>query len=385
MSERLPRNRAFDELTTYAFVRLAEAKAEAKSRGIRVIDFSIGDPHEKTPSRIREKMLGSVPERSSYPAAAGKPELRRAIADWVKKRFTVDLDPDSHIVPTNGSKEGIYLIHQAVIDPHSDRTVILIPDPAYPVYEIATKFAGGQPVPVPLVPELGFLPDLESLPADLLRRTALFWINYPNNPTGAVAPRGFYEKALAFAREHRFWLASDEAYSEIYFDDAPPGALEFGLEGLLQFQTLSKRSAMTGYRSGFIAGDPEMMGLLRKVRPSQGNASPEFVQAAAIEAWSDESHVEDQREIYRKKRDILLPLFQKAGMRIGGSEATFYLYIHVPKGETSEQFATRMLESGICVVPANYFGASGEGWVRFALVPTAAECEEAAAILEKLL
>jgi len=379
-----PLNRAFGSLATYPFVRLDEAKTAARARGIEVIDFTIGDPREETPARIRERLLRSVPRRSSYPPAAGTPELRGAVARWCERRFGVRLDPDAHILPSNGSKEAVYLIHQAVVDP-GGRRAVLIPDPAYPVYEIAARFAGGEPVPVPLKPELGFLPDLDSLSPDLLRRTALFWVNYPNNPTGGVAGRDFYTKALALAREHGFWLASDEAYSEIWFDGPPPGALEAGLENLIVFNTLSKRSAMTGYRSGFIAGDPELMGLLRKIRPSQGVATPHFVLEAAVEAWEDEEHVAEQRRIYAEKREILLPVLRRKGLEIGGSQATFYLYLRVPAGESSEAFATRLLEAGIAVVPANYFGAAGEGWARVALVPTRGECERAASILDRIL
>lgn len=379
-----PRNSAFASLATYPFVRLDEAKAEARGRGIELIDFSIGDPHEETPERIRARLLASVPRRSSYPAAAGTPALRRAVADWIAGRYHVDVDPEAHLLPCNGSKEAVYLIHQAVIDPASDRRVVLIPDPAYPVYEIATRFAGGEPVPVPLVPELGFLPDLSALPPELLARVALCWINYPNNPTGAVAGPEFYSAILDLARRHGFWLASDEAYSEIWFDHAPRGAIEFGVQNLLVFQTLSKRSAMTGYRSGFIAGDPEMIALLRKIRPSQGVATPAFVQEAAIEAWSDEEHVADQRKIYAEKREILLPLLRRKGLRIGGTQATFYLWFATPRG-SSEAFARELLEQGVVVTPGNYFGAAGEGWVRMALVPTRDECARAARILETVL
>jgi acetylornithine aminotransferase len=382
---RRPRNPAFDTLETYPFVRLDEAKAAARARGIRVLDFTIGDPHEETPGRIRERLLRSVPLRSSYPPAAGTTALRSAIAGWIERRFGARLDPERHILPSNGSKEAVYLVHQAVIDPRGDRRVVLIPDPAYPVYEIAARFAGGEPVPVPLLPDLGFLPDLGAIPEETLGRTALLWVNFPNNPTGAVADRDFYRRALDLARAHGFWLASDEAYSEIWFDAPPPGALELDLDGLVVFNTLSKRSAMTGYRSGFIAGDPELIALLRTVRPSQGVATPHFVMDAACEAWGDEEHVADQRRIYREKREVLLPVLERKGMRLGGSRATFYLYYGVPAGETSEGFARRLLEHGVSVAPASYFGAAGEGWVRMALVPTLEECREAAEILERVL
>jgi acetylornithine aminotransferase len=379
-----PRNRAFDRLGTYPFVRLEKDKKDAAARGIRIIDFGMGDPQERTPDRIRRALLDAVPDRAGYPPAVGPVEQRRAMADWVRGRFGVALDPDRHILPSNGSKEAVYLLHQALVDPFSERRLVLIPDPAYPVYEIGTAFAGGIPEFVPLLEERNFLPDLDSIPAEIWRRTALLWLNYPNNPTGAVAPLDLYRKALDLARTHGFWVASDEAYSELWFDEPPVSALQAGLDGLVVLNTLSKRSAMTGYRSGLIAGDPEVIDLLRLVRPSQGVATPIFVAAASVAAWSDEGHVAGQRALYREKREVLMPALHRKGLRLAGSEATFYLWIRVPEGETSEGFAGRLLEAGLVLAPGNYFGRRGEGYVRMALVPTLELCREAAAILEKI-
>jgi len=388
MTRTRPRNRAFAGLETYPFVRLEKAKADAAARGIRIIDFGMGDPQERTPDLIREALLRSVPDRAGYPPAPGTADLRRAMAEWVGRRFGVQLDPERHVLPSNGSKEAVYLIHQAVVDPFADRRIVLIPDPAYPVYEIGTIFAGGIPQPVPLLEERGFLPDLDAIPAETWRRTALLWLNYPNNPTGAVAPLDLYERALDLAREYGFWVASDEAYSELWFDRPPVSAIQAraGMEGLVVLNTLSKRSAMTGYRSGLIAGDPEMISLLRTVRPSQGVATPIFIQAAAAVAWRDEEHVAGQRALYAAKREILKPVLEKKGLKIAGSAATFYLWIRVPEGAgTSEEFATRLLESGIVVAPGSYFGRHGEGYVRMALVPTIELCREAVAIIEGVL
>lgn len=380
-----PRNPAFQSLATYPFVRLEEAKRAAAARGIRIIDFGMGDPQERTPARIRQTLLESVPDRASYPPASGTPSLRDAMAGWIKRRFGVALDPDRHLLPSNGSKEAVYLLHQAVIDPWSDRRIILIPDPAYPVYEIGTRFAGGTPEFVPLPEERGFLPDLDAIPSETWRRTALLWLNYPHNPTGATAALDLYRKALDLAHEHGFWVASDEAYSELWFDAPPASAIQAGLEGLVVLNTLSKRSAMTGYRSGLIAGDPELIGMLRTVRPSQGVATPLFVQQAAVAAWEDEGHVAEQRGLYRDKRDVLLPALTRKGLHVAGSVATFYLWIRVPQGETSESFASRLLEHGLVLAPGNYFGRQGEGYVRMALVPTLDLCREAARIIERVL
>lgn len=380
-----PRNPAFNSLSTYPFVRIEEAKRAAAARGIRVIDFGMGDPQERTPQRIRDALLNNIPERASYPPAAGTPELRLAIAQWISGRFQVSLDPESHLLPSNGSKEAVYLLHQAVIDPSSDRRIVLIPDPAYPVYEIGTRFAGGIPEPLPLSEENGFLPDLDAIAPETWRRTALLWLNYPNNPTGAVAGIDLYRKALALAHEYGLWVASDEAYSELWFDAAPPSALQAGIEGLIVLNTLSKRSAMTGYRSGLIAGDPEMIKQLRMLRPSQGVATPLFVQAAARTAWDDETHVAGQRDLYRAKRDVLIPVLQEKGLKLAGSVATFYLWVHVPTGETSDGFAGFLLDQGIAVMPGSAFGRCGEGFIRMALVPTLELCKEARTILERCL
>jgi succinyldiaminopimelate transaminase len=350
-----------------------------------LIDFGMGDPNEPTPQSIRRRLAEAIPERAGYPAAWGLPSLRRAMAQWVRRRFEVRLDPDRHLLPSNGSKEVLYLLHQAVIDPRSEKRNVLIPDPSYPVYRIGTLFAGGIPVELPLDRSNGFLPDLDAIPESTLEKTALLWLNYPHNPTGAVAQRELYEKALACAAKHRFWVASDEAYSEIWFEDPPPSALQVGLEGLIVVNTLSKRSAMTGYRSGMIAGDPDMIGNLRRLRPSQGVATPTFIQEAAIAAWSDEEHVAEQRASYRAKREIILPVLRRKQLRIAASQATFYLWIEAPEGEGADAFASRLLEGGIVVTPGSFFGSCGEGYIRMALVPTVAECERAAKILERLL
>ena len=380
-----PRNPAFARLTAYPFVRLEEAKSRARARGIRVIDFGVGDPQEKTPALVRDALIRELPESAGYPPAVGVPDLRAAIADWVRWRYAVTVDPDRHVLPSNGSKEAIYLLHQAVIDPGADRRTVLIPEPAYPVYEVGTLFAGGIPRAIPLLEGSRFLPDLDAIAPDIWRQTALLWLNYPHNPTGVVAEIDLYKRALDLAREHGFWVASDEAYSELWFDAPPPSALQAGLDGLIVLNTLSKRSAMTGYRSGMIVGDPELIRNLATVRPSQGIATPLFIQAAAIAAWRDEAHVAHQRELYRAKREILMQVLRKKGLRIVGSSATFYLWIGVPEEESSESFAMRLLEAGLVVTPGNYFGKHGEGYVRMALVPTCELCREAAMILERTL
>jgi succinyldiaminopimelate transaminase len=365
-------------LAQYPFARLDDWKAEASARGIRLIDFGMGDPRERTPAFIREAMLDSVEEVSSYPRATGLPELRAAIAGWVDRRFDVRVDPDREILPTLGSKEAIYSFAQIAL---GEKRLVAIPEPAYPVYERGALFAGGSIVGVPLREDHGWLPDLDAF--DAWDEIAVFWVCYPNNPTGAEAPLSFYEELAARAREHGFLLCSDEAYSELWFDEPPVSALQvFDRTNIVVFNTLSKRSSMTGYRSGFICAPAELTDALRTFRPTVGTAPQEFVQRASVAAWSDDTHVEDVRAIYRHKRETLLPALEAAGLRLAGSTATFYLWLDV--GGPSEAFARRLLEHGVVCAPGSFFGPAGEGYVRFALVPTQEECERAAEIVRAI-
>jgi succinyldiaminopimelate transaminase len=367
------------ELAQYPFAKLDDWKAEAAARGIELIDFGMGDPREVTPPFIREALLASVDEVSSYPRAPGLPELREAIAGWIDRRFDVHVDPATELVPTLGSKEAIFSFAQVAL---GGKRLVAIPEPAYPVYERGALFGGGSVVTVPLTERNGWLPDLDRF--DAWDEIAIFWTCYPNNPTGAVAPLGLYEELAERAREHGFLLCSDEAYSELWFDEPPVSALQaHDRTNVVVFNTLSKRSSMTGYRSGFVCAPAEIVTALRSFRPTVGTAPQEFVQRASVAAWSDDAHVEDVRALYGRKRDTLLPALIDGGLRLAGSAATFYLWVDV--GGPSEVFARRLLEHGVVVAPGSFFGPAGEGYARFALVPTQAECERAAAILRDVL
>lgn len=371
---------------TYPFVRLTQAAAARRAEGLEVIDFGMGDPQEPTDPAIVQALKDGVRERMGYPASAGLPELREAICAWIGRRFGVTLDASRHVIPTLGSKEAIYSFAQAVLDPEAGRDTVMLTEPGYPVYERGAQFAGASVIELPLREEHGFLPDLDAVSQYDWKRTALMWVNYPNNPTCAVADPAFYERLAALARRHGFVLASDEAYSEIWFDGPPHSALELDdLTNVVVFNTLSKRSSMTGYRSGFIAGDPAIVDALRKFRPSLGTAPQEFVQRASVVAWGDEEHVDRARASYAGKRALFLDLLSRKGLRVAGAAATMYLWVAVPEGETSEAFATGLLEIGVVVAPGAFLGRSGEGYVRFALVPTLAECERAVEILDSAL
>ena len=368
------------ELAQYPFARLDDWRAEARSRGIAVIDFGVGDPREPTPELVREALMDAIPEISSYPRAVGLPAYREAVAAWIGRRFGVEVDPAAEVVPTLGSKEAIFSFAQVAVS--AEKRIVAVPGLAYPVYERGARFAGADVVTVPLSEDRGWLPDLDAF--DRWDELALFWTCYPNNPTGATAPLAFYEELAARAREHGFLVCSDEAYSELWFGEEPVSALQVaGRLNVVVFNTLSKRSSMTGIRCGFVCASREVCDALRAFRPSAGTAPQEFVQWAGTAALSDERHVEDVRAVYRRKRETLLPLLERKGLRLAGGDATFFLWLSVDG--PSETFARRLLEAGILVAPGSFFGADGEGCVRMALVPTQAECERAAAILEAVL
>jgi succinyldiaminopimelate transaminase len=370
------------EQSTYPFVRLEQAKRTAAASGVEMIDFGQGDPREPTDPLIRRALAEGVAETMGYPKAEGLPELRAAIAGWVARRFGIQLDSEVDLVPTLGSKEAIFSFAQVFVDVAGAKNTVLIPDPAYPVYERGAEFARARVVRFPLREANGFLPDFDALDRGTLQRTALVWVNYPNNPTAASAPRSFYAELAELAAEHDFLVCSDEAYSELWFDEPPASALQLDDRShIVVFNTLSKRSSMTGYRSGFVAGPPWVIDALRKYRPNVGTAPQEFVQRASIVAWGDETHVERARVTYRRKRDVLVPAFERLGWRAAGKDATMYLWFALANGEGSEAAASRLLERGIVVAPGAYLGETGEGYVRVALVPTIDDCERAAAIL----
>jgi succinyldiaminopimelate transaminase len=366
------------EMAAYPYLQLEEARRALVARGIEVIDFGKGDPNEPTDPIIRQALVDAVPERAPYPLAAGLPELREAAAGWCARRFGVELDADTEVIPTYGSKEAIFSLAQVLVDPRSTKNVVVYGEPAYPVYERGAVFAGARVRTLPLLRENGFLPDLSSLGDD----TAIVWVNYPHNPTGAVAPLELYERLTELAAEHNFVIASDEAYSELWFDEPPASALEVADRSrVIVFQTLSKRSSMTGYRSGFVAAPPEVISALKSYRPMVGTAPQEFVQRASVVAWNDERHVEETRDRYRAKRDVLLPVLARKGWEVVASDATMYLWVAV---RDTDALTEQLLERGVLILPGSFFGPSGAGYVRFALVPTLEECERAAAILEEL-
>jgi acetylornithine aminotransferase len=369
-----PRNPVLDAIQKNLMVALEERKAALRAQGRRLFDFGLGDPREPTPLFIRDALRGAVPKSSQYPSALGTAALRRACAGFLGRRFGVRVDPDRQIVPATGAKETIF--HLPFAFAGGPRRKVVMPDPGYPTYEVGARFAGLEPVKVPLTAGRRFLVEPEDVGAETLRETLLFWINYPHNPTGAAAPRDYLERVGEAARAHGFIVVSDECYCDTYFGAPPLSMLEVQVENVLAVFSCSKRSGMTGYRSGFVAGDPDLVATLKRLRSHPGVASPDFVSAAATAAWNDDAHALERREVLREKRELFLEFFARRGLRCEGSDATLYLWVRVPAGHTAESYALALLEEGIVVAPGTAFGA-GEGYVRVALVPDRLECEEA--------
>jgi acetylornithine/N-succinyldiaminopimelate aminotransferase len=353
----------------------ANTQREAALRsGKPLYDFGIGDPREPTPPFIRKALRDAIPEVSQYPSIAGTPALRKAAAGYLARRFALSLDPDTEILPCAGAKEALFHLPLCAVSP--ERPLCWYPDPAYPVYERAILFAGAIPRTYPLRAERDFLPDLDAIAAADWRKTSLWFDCYPHNPTGAGAPRAHHEKLARLAKEHGFLIVCDEPYVDLYVAEPPHCGLQVSRENLIVIHSLSKRSGMTGYRSGFIAGDVEVIRWLREARANFGVASQGFIQQAAAAAWSDDAHVAERRRVFAEKRQVLLAHLRKLGLQVGG-EGAFYLWVRVPEGETSESYAARLAERNILVMPGSQFGVEGEGFIRLAMVPTVDDCRSA--------
>lgn len=362
-------------LPPYLFAQIDQKKREKLQQGVDLIDLGVGDPDIPTPQPIVEAMKRAVekPEHHRYPSYEGMFSFRKTVADWYKRRFGVDLDPHTEIVTLIGSKEGIAHFPLAFVNPGD---VVLCPDPAYPVYKIGTIFAGGEPYILPLKEENGFLPDFKSVPKDILKRAKIIWVNYPNNPTSAVAEESFYRELIDWARENNIIVASDLAYSEIYFGNKRPMSIlqiEGAKEVAIEFHSLSKTFNMTGWRLGMAVGNKDLIAGLGKVKTNVDSGQFQAIQEAGITALSlPEEEVQKIRDIYRERRKVMIEALEDVGLEVYKSDATFYLWVKVPKGYTSAEFVSLLLDKcGIVCTPGNGFGQYGEGYFRISLtVPT---------------
>ena len=369
MSVTIRKARRIDELPPYLFAEIDRRKREALSRGVDLIDLGIGDPDIPTPPLIVEKLMESAskPVNHRYPNSSGMAEFRAAVANWYKARFDVNLDPTKEVVSLIGSKEGIGNMAVAFVDPGD---VVLVASPCYPVYHIGTAFNGGKNYFLPLKKENAFLPDLEAIPAEIARQAKLLWINYPNNPTAAVADKAFFERVIEFANKYNVIVCHDAAYTEMGYDGYRPmsflqveGARDVGIE----FHSLSKTFNMTGWRIGMAVGNPELVTGLAQAKSNLDSGIFQAIQEAGIEALRlGDQIVEPSRKIYQERRDVLVEGLRAVGLDCEKPRATFYVWVSCPKGLSSAAFTTKLLEeAGVVTTPGNGFGDAGEGYVRF--------------------
>lgn len=375
-------------LPPYLFAEIDRLKAELIAKGVDVINLGVGDPDLPTPNHIIERMQKAAerPENHQYPSYSGMNDFRGSVARWYKSRFGVDLDASSEVLTLIGSKEGIAHLPLACINPGD---LALIPTPAYPVYDVATMFAGGESYFMPLVRENDFLPDLDAIPRDVARRAKMIFINYPNNPTGATAERPFFEKVLEFAREFDVVVCHDAAYTEMAYDGYRPMSfleLPGAKDVAIEFHSLSKTYNMTGWRLGFVVGNSAVLGALGQVKSNVDSGAFNAVQEAGIAALeADQDCVAQMQHIYQERRDVLIEGLRSVGLNPESPKATFYVWCPVPKGFTSKDFTSLLLrEAGIVTTPGSGFGPPGEGYVRFALTVDKDRLAEAVARIKKL-
>ncbi|MFC1980813.1 LL-diaminopimelate aminotransferase [Chloroflexota bacterium] len=369
--------RRVEKLPPYLFVEISKKIAEKKAKGEEVITFAIGDPDIPTPPHIIDKLCQAArdPANHHYPDNDALPELRQAIAGWYERRFGVSLDADKEVLPLIGAKEGIAHIAFCFIDPGD---IALVPDPGYPVYSISVMLAGGRPYYMPLRADNNYLPDLSAIPDYILKNVRLLWINYPNNPTGAVAELDFFNKVVEFAQQHDIVVCHDGPYSEVAFDGYQPssfmqaeGAREVGVE----FHSFSKSYNMTGWRIGMVVGNAMMVNALNTLKSNLDSGIPQAIQYAAIEALtSSQECIQEHNAIYQKRRDLVVEILSSIGLETEVPKASLYVWAEVPKGYTSVDFTADLLDQvGVAVTPGIGYGKNGEGYVRLSLtVPDAA-------------
>ena len=374
-------NERLRKLPTYPMEQLAAWKQQIAQRGLPVFDFGTGDPREPTPEPLRRALHDGLAAVSQYPPTRGTAALRTAVAGYLSRRFGVTVDAEREVMATLGSKECLFHLPMTFVQVPSDKDLVLYGEPAYPVYEIGALFAEAWTYPVPLGAHNGYAMDPDALPESVLKRASVVFLNYPHNPTGCCLPDALWKRWVEARDEYGFVLVSDECYVDLHYEGArPKSVLQFGRKGCLAVHSLSKRSGMTGYRSGFVAGDAELIATYAKFRASMGTAPQEFVQAAATLAWRDEAHVAERVATFAAKRRVLLELCGTRGLKVHGSQAGLYVWLEVPAGTDGVAYAQRCREVGIVVAPGAFFGKGQERYVRLALVPTVEECRQAAAI-----
>jgi LL-diaminopimelate aminotransferase len=375
---------------TYAFAEIDKKVKSLRDQGVDVIDFGVGDPQSPTPEFVINSLLKYAENRKShgYPSYIGDLGFRKSCATYMKREFGVDLDPETEISSTIGAKEAIFHFPLGFINQDD---IVICPTPGYPVYKTGTEFALGKPYLVPLLEENDFLIDFESIPEEIAQKAKIIWTNYPNSPTGVLAPLDWLKKLTVWAAKYNIIIAADEGcYIDIYFDKKPHSILEVQTEGVIVFYSLSKRNNMTGYRVGFVAGDSRIIEGFRKVKTNIDSGTPVFIQDVASLALQDKVHVEKMRLEYLEKRNLLNEAFSSIGLELSSSEATFYLWQKVPHGMSDVEFSLKLIELGIVVTPGSLISNvvddfnPGDKFVRFALVPLIEDVKRAADLIKTM-
>lgn len=381
-------SKKIQSLPPYLFLEIDKAKRKARAEGRDIIDLGIGDPDQPTPKYIIDALYQAAqdPATHRYALDQGMPALRSAIASWYKRRFDVILKPDTEILPLIGSKEGIAHFPLAFLDAGD---YSLVPDPCYPPYRGGTILAGAKPYLMPLRESNGFLPDLKKIPAGILKKSKIIYINYPNNPTGATAGKDFYLKVIEFAKRNKLIVVSDLAYSEMCYDGYKPSSmleLEGAKDVVIEFHSLSKTYNMTGWRAAWACGNPELVAALAKVKSNIDSGIFSAVQLAAIAALEGpEEHIKSMNGLYQQRRDVLASGLRDLGWQITPPKATFYVWVRIPEGQSSIKFASVILEKADMVVtPGVGFGEHGEGYIRFALTVASDRIKEGIGRLKKI-
>jgi LL-diaminopimelate aminotransferase len=374
-------SRRLKKIPPYVFAEIDKKRQAAVAKGVDVINLGIGDPDQPTPPHIVEAMREAVlnPVNHHYPPFGGTKEYKTAAADWCHQRFGFTVDPDTEVTSLIGGKEGLHNTIMAFID---EGDVNLIPDPAYPVYKTSTILAGGEPYFLPLTPENNYLPDLEAIPQAVLQKSKLLMLNYPNNPTAGVADLGFFEKVVSFAKKNDLLFCHDLSYSEMTFDGyKAPSVLEIpgAKDVTMELHTLSKAFNMTGWRIGFAIGNAQAVKALAQIKSNVDTDIFRAVQVAAIAAFKGpRDHIDFCNKLYIERRDLAVKRLKELGWEVKPNKATFYMWLKVPKGFTSAEFATEMLDrAGIVVPPGTAYGPTGEGYVRLSLCATVERLNEA--------
>lgn len=384
-------SKVINEIGEYPFSEIYKKVAELKEKGIKVIDFGVGDPKSPTPDFIIDNLSKFARNRatSGYPSYIGNISYRKACANYMKREYGVDLNPETEISSTIGSKEAIFNFPTGFIN---SGDIVICPTPGYPVYKTGTKFRNGKVHFTPLLEKNDFLIDFTLIPDNIAHKAKIIWTNYPNSPTGASAPREWLQVLVSWAKYFNVIIAADEGcYNDIYFGEKPTSILEIQKTGVIAFYSLSKRSNMTSYRVGFVAGDERIISGFKKVKTNIDSGTPTFIQDVATLALNDQMEVLKMREEYKKKRDIMIEALTSCGLETPKGDSTFYVWQKTPKGQNSIKFSNTLIELGIIVTPGQLISDEADGinpgqnFVRFALVPTMEEIIEAATRIKENL